>query len=67
MPQLRAARNDRLGGARQSLESILKKYRNTSGKHWDCIIPVSGGKDSTTQTVRLLQLGMNPLCVTATT
>ena len=51
----------------RELESILKKYRNTSGKHWDCIIPVSGGKDSTTQTVRLLQLGMNPLCVTATT
>ncbi len=51
----------------RELESILKKYRNPSGKHWDCIIPVSGGKDSTTQTVRLLQLGMNPLCVTATT
>lgn len=52
---------------RKELESILKKYRNTAGKHWDCIVPVSGGKDSTTQVIRLLQLGMNPLCVTATT
>lgn len=52
---------------KQELESILKKYRNTSSKHWDCIVPVSGGKDSTTQVIRLLQLGMNPLCVTATT
>jgi N-acetyl sugar amidotransferase len=51
----------------KELESILKKYRNPSGKHWDCIVPVSGGKDSTTQVIRLLQLGMNPLCVTATT
>jgi N-acetyl sugar amidotransferase len=28
---------------------------------------VSGGKDSTTQAIRMLELGMNPLCVTATT
>jgi len=30
-------------------------------------VPVSGGKDSTTQVIRMIQLGMNPLCVTATT
>jgi len=34
---------------------------------WDCIIPVSGGKDSTYQVLKVLQLGLNPLCVTATT
>jgi N-acetyl sugar amidotransferase len=28
---------------------------------------VSGGKDSTFQTLRVLELGLNPLCVTATT
>ena len=28
---------------------------------------MSGGKDSTTQVIRMLELGMNPLCVTATT
>lgn len=49
------------------LLSILDKYRNNNGSNWDCIVPVSGGKDSTYQVVRMLQLGLNPLCVTATT
>jgi len=51
----------------QELVQILERYRNKSGSNWDCIIPVSGGKDSTYQVLRMLQLGMNPLCVTATT
>ena len=46
---------------------ILDKYRRTKGDHWDCIVPVSGGKDSTYQVIRMLQLGLNPLCVTSTT
>lgn len=49
------------------LLTILDRHRNQSGEHWDCIVPVSGGKDSTYQVVRMLQFGMNPLCVTATT
>ena len=49
------------------LQVLLEKYRSKNGSNWDCIVPVSGGKDSTVQVVRLLQLGMNPLCVTATT
>lgn len=54
--------------ARQhELNRILDRYRNHSGSNWDCIVPVSGGKDSTYQVVRMLQLGMNPLCVTSTT
>jgi N-acetyl sugar amidotransferase len=51
----------------KELMQILDKYRNHSGFNWDCIVPVSGGKDSTYQVVRMLQLGMNPLCVTSTT
>ena len=51
----------------KELMQILDKYRNHSGSNWDCIVPVSGGKDSTYQVVRMLQLGMNPLCVTSTT
>jgi len=46
---------------------LLDKYRNKKGDKWDCIVPVSGGKDSTYQVVRMLQLGLNPLCVTSTT
>lgn len=51
----------------KELLQILKQYRSKDGSNWDCIIPVSGGKDSTFQVIRILQLGMNPLCVTATT
>jgi N-acetyl sugar amidotransferase len=51
----------------EELVIILDKYRAKSGNRWDCIVPGSGGKDSHTQTIRMLQLGMKPLCVTATT
>jgi N-acetyl sugar amidotransferase len=51
---------------RRELEEVLARYRG-DGSNWDCIVPVSGGKDSTYQVVRMLQLGLNPLCVTATT
>ena len=51
----------------RELPQILEKYRRRDGSNWDCIVPVSGGKDSTYQVVRMLQLGLNPLCVTSTT
>lgn len=47
------------------LVNILDKYRSTD--KYDCLIPVSGGKDSHFQVIKMLELGMNPLCVTATT
>jgi N-acetyl sugar amidotransferase len=52
---------------RVELDTILDRYRVRDGSRHDCIIPVSGGKDSTFQTLRMLELGLNPLCVTATT
>jgi len=51
---------------RQELLDLLLRYQR-GGTHWDCIVPVSGGKDSTYQVIRMLQLGLNPLCVTSTT
>jgi N-acetyl sugar amidotransferase len=51
----------------EELLKILDKYRSKGGSNYDCLVPVSGGKDSTYQTIRMLELGMNPLCVTATT
>lgn len=39
--------------------------KNDSG--YDCIVPSSGGKDSTAQVIDLLTLGARPLVVTATT
>jgi len=52
---------------RAELVEVLDRYRSEDGSSYDCIVPVSGGKDSHLQTIRLLELGMNPLCVTATT
>ncbi len=49
------------------LQKIIAKYKNKDESNWDCIVPVSGGKDSTYQVVKMIQLGLNPLCVTATT
>ena len=45
-------------------EELLARHRKP--KHqpgWDCLVPVSGGKDSTYQTWLMLEYGMNPLCV----
>ena len=35
--------------------------------HYDCIVPVSGGKDSTYQVLKVLEYGFKPLCVSAPT
>jgi len=40
---------------------LIKKYK--VHPDYDCIIGVSGGKDSTYQVVKILELGLNPLCV----
>ncbi|MFI4996089.1 MAG: N-acetyl sugar amidotransferase, partial [Hyphomicrobiales bacterium] len=47
--------------------SISQRYKSPDGSNYDCLIPVSGGKDSTYQVLRILECGLNPLCVTATT
>ena len=52
---------------KKELQELVKQYQNKDGLSWDCIVPVSGGKDSTYQVIRILQLGLNPLCVTSTT
>ena len=54
-------------GRYQELLKIVEKYKNNSGSNWDCIVPSSGGKDSTTQALRAREIGLNPLVVTATT
>ncbi|GMT49117.1 MAG: flagellin modification protein, PseA [bacterium] len=51
----------------KELLDILDQYRSKDQSNWDCVVPVSGGKDSTFQVIQMLRLGLNPLCVTATT
>ena len=49
---------------RMEFEQILDRYRNKDGTWWDCIVPVSGGKNSCYQAYVLkYEFGMNPLCV----
>lgn len=51
----------------EELHRIIESYRSPNASNYDCIIPVSGGKDSTYQVIKMLGIGANPLCVTATT
>lgn len=46
---------------------LVDGLRASSDSPWDCVIPVSGGKDSTAQVVRVISEGLRPLCVTAST
>lgn len=49
----------------EKLKTILHQYKNTSGNNYDCIIPVSGARDSyfIVHTIKHVY-GMNPLLVT---
>lgn len=50
---------------RKKFERLIEEYRCKDGTRYDCIIPVSGGKDSYYQIHILKELyGMNPLLVT---
>jgi hypothetical protein len=51
---------------RKKLLEIISNL-NLKKDGWNCIIPSSGGKDSTYQAIRARELGLNPLIVTATT
>ena len=42
---------------------IVKKVKSKK-RVYDCVIPVSGGKDSTWQVIKALEYDLNPLCVT---
>ncbi len=52
---------------KKELRDILDKYKVKDSSNYDCIVPVSGGKDSHFQVIKMLEFGMNPLCITATT
>jgi len=44
------------------LKRILEEYKKKSGNNYDCVIGISGGKDSTFQLHVLTKIyGMNPL------
>lgn len=50
---------------RRQLEEMLDQYRGRKGSAYDCIVPISGGKDSTFQLHMLVNVfRMKPLAVT---
>jgi N-acetyl sugar amidotransferase len=52
------------GEREHKFRQILDRYRSKDGSKWDCIIPVSGGKDSCYQAyVMKYKYEMTPLCV----
>ena len=54
------------GQRQQALEQLLDKHRHHDGR-FDCLVPVSGGKDGSYVAYNLKhKYGMNPLCVTVT-
>ena len=50
--------------SREVMFSKLIKETKRKNSNYDCIIPVSGGKDSTWQVIKALEYNLNPLCVT---
>lgn len=51
------------GARRKDFDELVARVKNLR-RRWDCVIPVSGGKDSTWQTVTCLEAGLHPLAVT---
>ena len=51
--------NERLNALKRIVRTAKSKCRD-----YDCLIPVSGGKDSTWQVVKCLELGLKPLALT---
>jgi N-acetyl sugar amidotransferase len=49
------------------LRALLDEHRSPDRSNYDCIVPASGGKDGTFQVLKVLEAGLNPLVVTATT
>ena len=49
-----------------NLYEIIKKLK-LDKKKWNCVIPTSGGKDSTYQAIKAKEIGLNPVLVNART
>ena len=48
---------------KNEFENLVKKIKKKKLRY-DCLVPVSGGKDSTWQVIKCLEYGLNPLTVT---
>jgi N-acetyl sugar amidotransferase len=51
----------------KEFKKLISYYKNNKKNAYDCIVPVSGGKDSFFQTLKCLEYKLKPLCVVAST
>ena len=56
-------KNDSIDWNKREQEFLALVKKNKKHPDYDCVIGVSGGKDSTFQVIKVLELGLNPLCV----
>tara|TARA_B100000579_G_scaffold438030_1_gene471097 strand:- start:5030 stop:6148 length:1119 start_codon:yes stop_codon:yes gene_type:complete len=49
---------------KKNLDKILTKIKKNNKSNYDCVLPVSGGKDSTWLAIKALEFGLKPLAVT---
>ena len=42
---------------------LVKEYKSKDGMYYDCIVPISGGKDSHYQVYMAKKYGLTPLCI----
>ena len=61
--QSQISKNDTIDWEAREKEflELVKSYK--THPDYDCAIGVSGGKDSTFQVIKVLELGLNPLCI----
>lgn len=59
-----ATRADIDWAARERAFRDVVVHARSRSRGYDCLIPVSGGKDSTWQVIKCLEYGLNPLAVT---
>ena len=57
------AKNDRIDWAGRESEFLRIVEFHKKNPDYDCVIGVSGGKDSTYIVLKVLELGLNPLCI----
>ncbi len=51
----------------KEFKKLISYHKNNKKSAYDCIVPVSGGKDSFFQTLKCLEYKLKPLCVVAST
>ena len=54
-------------GREKEFLKVVEDIKKQSKSNYHCVIPVSGGKDSTWQVLKILEYGLNPLCVNSRT